>query len=126
MLRKLLVFTSVMEILVGLSLIIIPSVIVEMLFGINLSESVYILGRLSGIILLCFGIACLPFKENSEYNNYTPSVRAMMSYNFLASVYFFFLIFSTKTVGILLIPAAILHAAISIYFAFLLFGKKGN
>jgi hypothetical protein len=122
--RKLLFFTSLLEFTLGIVLLIFPSVVFNLIFGINNTESITVLGRFTGIVFICFGLACFPSKS-IEIVSSLPTFKAMFTYNLLATIYFTYIKIVTGFNGILLVPAVILHGLITAYFIFLMW-KKGN
>lgn len=122
--KKLLFFTSILELTLGIVLIIIPAVVLNLLFGTGDSESLLVLGRFTGIVFICFGLACFPTKDFKIYNNQSPTVRAMFTYNLLATIYFLYIKTVVGLNGILLVPAIILHCIITIYFIFLMYKNE--
>jgi hypothetical protein len=97
----------------GLVLMTFPSAFISLLMGVDLSGPGSALGRLTGFALLALGVACWPARAASSE---AAPVRAMLTYGLLAAVYLFVLGFRGVLVGILLWPAAAVHA----FFTFLL------
>lgn len=122
--KKLLKFTSVLETLLGVFLIIDPSLVLKILFNMESTASIIALSRLTGIIYFCFGIACFPKNEISGNYNKSPVVRAMFLYNILAAIYLGYLKFVSGYDGVLLLPAVILHTLITFYFVYIIFISK--
>lgn len=122
--RKLLIFTSLIEAGLGICLIILPSEVINLVLGTETTKSMAAFCRLSGATFVCLGIACFPSKGETGFPNSAPSVRAMFAYNLFAGIYLGYLKFASGYDGILLLPACILHIAITIYFIFLMFVKK--
>jgi len=123
-LKKLLKFTSVLETLLGVFLIIDPSLVLKILFNMGSTASIIALSRLTGIIYFCFGIACFPKNDISGNYNKSPVVRAMFLYNILAAIYLGYLKFVSGYDGKLLFPAVILHVLITLCFVYIIFISK--
>jgi hypothetical protein len=118
--KKLLIFTSVLETILGIFLIIDPSLVFKLLLGIESTSIIEKISRLTGIVYLCFGAASYPvILAQGEFIK-EPSVRAMFLYNLLAAVYLGYLKFAEKFTGEFLLPAVVLHFLITIYFLYLI------
>ena len=124
--RKLLTFTSILEALLGVFLIIFPSLVLKILFDMEMTAAISAVSRLTGIVYLCFGIACFPSKEFSGELIRITEVRAMFLYNILAAVYLGYLKFDSVFDGVLLLPAVILHTLITFCFVYIIFIRKKN
>lgn len=122
--KKLLVFTSLVEFSLGISLVIVPSIVLKLLFGIEDSKSITALSQLTGIVFLCFAIACFPSKNSTDSNINASAFKAMFLYNILAAVYLGYMKFAEQFDGILLFPAVILHSMITIYFVIIRLKNK--
>lgn len=109
--KNLLVLTSIIESATGFVLIIIPSIAIQLLFGVDATGLALIVSRFSGICLISLGIACWPGQIFNQ------PLRAMFIYNLLVAIFFIYIGLSSLLVGILLWPVAILHLG----FAVLLF-----
>ena len=122
--RKLLIFTSILEALLGVCLIIFPSLVLKILFDMEMTAAISAVSRLTGIVYVCFGIACFPAKEIPGEFIDSPVVRAMFLYNVLAALYLGYLKFDSVFNGVLLLPAVILHTLITFYFVYFIFIRK--
>jgi hypothetical protein len=107
-LKNLLRICSVIESTTGLAAIAIPSIVIQLLLGVEVSGAALIISRLAGIALLGLGIACWPTL------NTTQAGRAMFVYNLLAAIFFVYIGLSSALVGILLWPVAILHLGLAV------------
>src|SRR5208337_3625666 len=110
--RWIVVVAAVEPAATSLLLILSPSLFGWLILGAQLSEAGQALGRLAGIALLAFGLACWP--APAAANQATSAVRALLIYNLLATIYLFYLGLGGKLVGILLWPAVALHAILTI------------
>jgi hypothetical protein len=99
----------------GVVLIIRPSLFVQLLFGADLSAAGQTLGRLAGFALLALAIACWPRGEAE--NDSISALRALLVFSLLSAVYLLYVGVRGEQVGILLWPAAALHAALTIILA---------
>jgi hypothetical protein len=73
------------------------------------------LGRVAGFGLFSLAIACWPGRDPA--GNTAPALRAMLTYNSLAALYFLYLGIGGKWVGPLLWPAVVLHGILSLLLA---------
>jgi hypothetical protein len=112
MLNFVIVAASWLEIGVGILFLLLPQLVTTLLFGAGENGTDPPLARFCGIALIALGIACLPKKSAAQSN----SASCLLAFNFAATV-----LFTTVAVGvgatqhgILIWPAAILHAAITI------------
>ena len=83
-------------------LLLSPALFGRLILGSELSEPGQALGRLTGIVLLGFALACWPKPA-------TNSTLAMFVYNLLATLYLSYLGIEGTSVGMLLWPAVALH-----------------
>jgi len=110
--RWIVVVAAVEAAATSLVLILSPSLFGWLILGAELSEAGQALGRLTGIALLAFGLACWPAPATA--NQATSAVRALLIYNLLATIYLLYLGVGGKLVGTLLWPAVGLHAILTI------------
>ncbi len=122
--KKLLVFTSLIELALGITLFFIPSTVLILLFGSEESHITIMLGRFTGIVFICFGLACFPLKQFAGDLRQTPAFRAMFIYNAMAAIYLGYLKFIDNFNGVILLPAVILHALITFYFVYVSMKKE--
>jgi len=110
--KRVQLLASVSEAATGVALLIVPSFVGRLLFGEELHGLPMAVARVAGIGLFSLGLACWPGKEP----NRTASL-AMLTYNLLVALYFFYLGLHGEWVGVLLWPAAVLHAILTILLA---------
>jgi hypothetical protein len=113
--KRLLTLTAVLESATGLALIAVPSVVVRLLLGGELSGAGIPLGRVAGLGLLSLGVACWPRREAT--GSTVAPLRAMLTYNSLATLYLLLLGIRGEWVGLLLWPAVALHGILSLLLA---------
>ena len=111
----LLTLTAIIEAATGLALMAMPSVVVRLLLGGEISGASLPLGRVAGFGLLSLGMACWPGRYPT--GNTAPALRAMLTYNSLATLYFLCLGIGGEFVGPLLWPAVALHGILSFLLA---------
>jgi hypothetical protein len=113
--NRLLTLTAIIEAATGLALMAVPSVVVRLLLGGEISGASIPLGSVAGFGLLSLGMACWPGRYPT--GNTAPALRAMLTYNSLATLYFLFLGIGGEFVGPLLWPAVALHGILSLLLA---------
>ena len=113
--NRLLAFTTIIEAAMGLALMAVPSVVVRLLLGGEISGASIPLGRVAGFGLLSLGMACWPGRDVT--GNTAPAFRAMLTYNSLATLYLLCLGIGGEWGGPLLWPAVALHGIVSLLLA---------
>jgi len=101
---KALVFAAIAETATGLALLIVPSLVAQLLLGQHLAGVAIPVARVTGIALIGLGIACWPA---------TPLV-GMLAYSSVVTLYLVYVGFVGEFAGMLLWPAAVIHALLSI------------
>ena len=104
--KKVLILTAIAEATTGLALLLVPSFVGWLLFGVELAGAGVLAGRVTGVALIALSIACWPG---------LPAV-AMLIYSAAVGLYFAYVGSLGSLTGPLLWPAAVLH----IVFALLL------
>jgi len=117
--KKLLLSTSLIELSLGIFLILMPATVLSLLFGWEESGHIILLSRFTGIVFVCFGLACYPSNNPADENKISMTFIAMFLYNFLAAVFLGYMKFGENFDGVLLLPAVILHSFITIYFVYI-------
>jgi hypothetical protein len=92
----------------GLILLLSPVLFGRLILGAELSEPGQALGRLAGIALLGFALTSWPAPSAWSV------ARAMLVYNFLATIYLSYLGIVGTLVGVLLWPAVALHVLLTV------------
>ena len=80
--KKALIFAAVAEVVTGLALLIVPSLVGLLLLGEELTGVTIQVGRVAGIALIALGIACWP----------GPPLVGMLTYSALATLYLAYLV----------------------------------
>ncbi len=96
------------EALTGLCLLALPSVMVRLLFGAEVAGAGIIACRVAGIALLALGVACGPPGAGRT------ALAGMFGYNLLATIYFAWIAIDGQLVGVLLWPAVVAHASMTL------------
>ena len=104
-------FAAGLEAAVGLLLLVSPSPVASSLFGAELPEPGQTLGRLAGITLLALAEACWPGPAAPKHS--LAALRGLLTYNLLATAYFLYVGIDGRWAGVLLWPAAVLHAVVT-------------
>src|SRR5262245_57909416 len=101
------------EILVGISFLLVPNAQSQMIFGATPEGIGVTWARFAGVALIGLGIACLP----SNFAGTRQGVRGLLIFNIGATIFFAWVAVATSFGGVLLWPVVILHAVISIALA---------
>ena len=103
MVKKVLVLAAVSEAATGVALLIVPSLVGQLLFGVKLTGMAVTVARMTGIALIALGVACWPG---------TPLV-GMLAYNAAVTLYLAYVGFTGGSTGLLLWPAVVLHVILT-------------
>ena len=114
---RLLALAAVAEAATGVALLIVPSLVCRLLFGAELTGVSIPMARVTGIALLGLGIACWP--------NWT-ALCGMLTYSALTTLYLAYLGIATEFNGILLWPAVLFHAVLTLLLAGSWFNERGS
>src|SRR5271165_4740554 len=90
----------------GLLLLVSPSLVVSLLFGVEASGIGTVMSRFAGIALIGLGVACWPG------NSVAQNLYGMLTYSSLAMLYLGYLGVRGEFVGILLWPGVAVHAVL--------------
>jgi hypothetical protein len=102
--KKLLNVAAVAEGAMGSALLTVPSLVVRLLLGAELTGIGITVARVTGIALIGLAVACWPGNP----------LTGMLTYSVLTTLYFVYLGVSGM-VGILLWPAVAAHAGLSVF-----------
>jgi hypothetical protein len=98
-----LVLAAVLEAATGVTLLIVPSLVGQLLFGTGLTGTALPIARVTGIALIALGVACWP----------GPPRVGMVTYGAAVTLYLLYLGVAGNSTGVLLWPAVILHATLT-------------
>jgi hypothetical protein len=101
--KNALAFAAVAEAATGLGLLIVPSLVVQLLLGEQLTGVAIPTARVAGIALIGLGIACWP----------GPPLVGMLTYSALVTLYLGYLGLAGGLTGVLLWPAVALHVILT-------------
>jgi len=113
--KRLLSLTAVIEAAAGLALLAAPSFVVRLLLGGEISGVGIPLGRVAGAALFALGVACGLAHYDAQSCAARGLVSAMVLYNLGAVVILGAAGIGSQPVGIVLWPAVVLHAAMSVW-----------
>jgi hypothetical protein len=102
-LKKALVLAAISEAATGVALLIVPSLVGQLLFGVELTGVAMTVARMTGIALIALGVACWP----------GPPLIGMLIYNAAVTLYLAYVGVAGGLTGILLWPAVGLHAILT-------------
>jgi hypothetical protein len=118
--------TALVEISTGLGLIAVPAVVVRLLLGAEIAGAAIPLGRMAGVALFSLGVACWLASFDVQSCAARGVVTAMVIYNLGAVLVLGAAGLQSQPTGILLWPAVILHAAMSVWCIASLFRKPAS
>jgi hypothetical protein len=110
--NTLLAFVAIFEAATGIALIVVPSRVAELLLGAELAGVAVAVARVAGIGLLSLGFACWPSKKPTH-----SVLSAILTYNLMVTLLFLYVGIRGETVGVLLWPATVVHAALTVLLA---------
>lgn len=111
--KALLTTTAILEGATGLVLIVAPSFLVSVLFGVAIRDpAAILLGRLAGVLLITIAVACWLSRNDAR-----PSVmvKAMVVYNIAATSLLARAGFADRLTGPGLWPVVLLHAGLTVW-----------
>jgi hypothetical protein len=101
-----------LEVATGVALIVSPTLVVGVLFGVGLSDGGVAVGRVGGFALLSLAIACWPRSDAA-----LPATRALFLFNLLTAVYLGYLRINGTFITYFMLPACIIHAVLALLLA---------
>lgn len=104
MIKHVLVFAAIVEIITGIALLIAPSPLGQLLFGVAFTDVVVLVARVTGIALLSLGITCWSGR----------TLIGMLIYSVLITFYLAYIGYAGVFTGVFLWPVVILHLILSI------------
>ena len=119
-LKKLLTLAAIGETATGLALLIVPSLVVRLLFDAEIVGVGVVMSRLAGIALIGSGVACWP-GTNTRQASY-----GMVTYSVPAMLYLTYIGVRGEWIGLLLWPAVMVHAVLTLLLARIWFNPHEN
>jgi len=115
LMKRLLRLTAIIEAPTGLALMVVPSVVVRLLLGAEISGASIPLGRVAGVALLALGVACWLAQHDEQSRAASGLVAAMLLYNVAVAAVLAFAGIGLKLHGVVLWSAVIVHAAMAVW-----------
>ena len=103
-----------LEVVTGAGLVVAPSLLARLLFGSELNASGDLVGRISGLVMLCLALGCWPRAFDGEDRQ---ALAPLIALSLLATVYLVYVGMGGVNVGVLLWPAAATHLILAILLA---------
>jgi hypothetical protein len=104
--NRLLMLAALAEAGTGVILLADPPIVVQLLFGAEVSGSGMIMSRLAGIALIGLGVTCWPGADTRR------AFYGMATYGVLAMLYLAYIGVRGESVGLLLWPGVVVHAVL--------------
>jgi len=98
---------AVLEMGTGLLLLALPTIVVHLLFGVEIGGISLVLGRFGGICLVALSVACWPGNDTRW------PFHGMLTYSVLVMIYLL-IVGVGGHAGILLWPAVVAHAILAV------------
>jgi len=105
--KRVLALAAVSEAATGVALLLAPSLVGQLLLGVELNGAAAIVARVAGIALIALGLACWP----------GPPLRGMLFYSVAVTPYLAYVGFTDSATGRLLWPAVVLHVVFAVLLA---------
>jgi hypothetical protein len=113
--RSVLGVAAAIEAVTGLVMILFPHVLIRLLFDADVVGVGIVIGRVAGIALISLGLGCWMGRQEASGGW---ALSAMFIYNALVTIYLALVGFGSEFVGMLLWPAAALHATFTALLAY--------
>ena len=113
--KHLFTLTALIEAATGLALVVVPTIVVNLLLGEEISGAAIPLGRVAGVALLALGIACWLARGDTQSCAARGLLKAMLAYNLGAAIVLAVAGIQSHLVGIALWPAVILHGVMGVW-----------
>lgn len=125
--NKFLAVTAILEGSVGIALLAVPSLLVPILLGGSLDTSAtVVVARLAGTALFSLSGACWAGSRDSDSKAAVGIVAVMLFYNIAATAVLVSARFHLGMTGIGLLPAAVLHAGLTVWCVVCLKGVRAR
>jgi hypothetical protein len=100
-----------LEVVTGAGLVVAPSLLARLLFGSEMNASGDLVGRISGLVMLCLALGCWPRAFEGEDRH---AVVPLLALSLLATVYLVYVGMGGVNVGVLLWPATAAHLILAV------------
>jgi hypothetical protein len=101
--KKALIFAAVAEAATGLALLVVPSLVGQLLLGVDFTGVTTPVARVTGIAPIGLGVACWP----------GPPLVGMLIYSAVVAAYLAYVGVAGGLTGILLWPAVVMHVILA-------------
>jgi hypothetical protein len=108
--------TAFIEALTGITLVLLPNTVAQLLLGEPLSGAGPAVAPLTGIALFALGVMAWAGREAPGRS---PALLAMLTYNGLAAIYLAIVFVDGEFVGPLLLPAVVLHGVLGLLLVYM-------
>ena len=113
--NKVLALAAAGEAATGLVLLVYPPIVARLLIGAEISGAGVVMSRIAGISLIALGLAC--WAGGYGGSRADRALWGMLTYSLLATLYMGYLGIVGEFVGILLWPAIVVHAVLTLLLA---------
>ena len=124
--QRFLTLIAILEAATGLALIAVPSIVVQLLLGGEISGASIPLGRVAGVALFALGAACWLARADTHSCAARGLVAAMLLYNVGVVAVLAFAGLHAGPHGVVLWPAVVIHAALASWCIAILRSKRLN
>ena len=100
-----------LEVVTGAGLVVAPSLLARLLFGSEMNASGDLVGRISGLVMLCLALGCWPHGLEGEDRQ---ALVPLIMLSLLATVFLIYIGMGGVNVGELLWPAVAAHLILAI------------
>jgi hypothetical protein len=106
--KKILMITALAEAVTGVIVLVSPQIAVRALLAAEISGAGVLMSRIAGIALIGLGVSCWPGSDTLR------AFYGMVTYSALAMLYLIFIGIHGESVGWILWPGVVVHAALVI------------
>lgn len=110
-----------LEVVTGAGLAVAPSLLARLLFGSEMNAVGDLVGRISGLVMLCLAFGCWPRAFEGEVRQ---ALAPLIAVSLLATVFLIYVGIGGVNVGVLLWPAAATHLIFAILLARALMSRR--
>ena len=103
-----------LEVVTGAGLVVAPSLLARLLFGSEMNATGDLVGRISGLVMICLALGCWPRAFEGENRQ---TLVPLLALSLLAVVFLIYVGMGGVNVGVLLWPAAATHLILAILLA---------
>ena len=100
-----------LEVVTGAGLVVAPSLLASLLFGSEMNVTGDLVGRISGLVMICLALGCWPRAFEGENRR---ALVPLLALSLLATVFLIYVGMGGVNVGVLLWPAAAMHFIIAV------------